>query len=275
MDKRQYMIEWREKNRDHVRKYALKYNSDNSEELRARAREYYWSHHGEKLAKSKKYRVDHNSVEEREERNRAGKSLRDNLRKKILSSLGDKCSACGNSDSRVLHIDHIDGGGVKHRKEFGSRYQYYRSIIDNGISGFQLLCANCNFKKKREEDRAFGRSHRKTSDDPALNALRERKRNCANAINRKLRESALSAIGSKCSRCGELDIDVLQIDHVNGGGRQEVISLGSQSLLYKKIIRDSGCGYQCLCANCNWIKKLENDEVYRNGIGNSPQGQGT
>lgn len=262
MNKRQYMIEWREKNRDHVREYALKYNSDNSEELRARAREYYRSHREELLLKSRKYKRDHGT---NEERNEYGRAFRNGLRKEILHVLGDACVLCGNSDARVLHIDHVDGGGVRHRKEFGSRYQYYRSIINNGSSGLQLLCANCNFKKKREEDRAYGRSHRKESDDPALNALRERKRNCVNAINRKLREAALGAIGSKCCRCGESDIDVLQIDHVNGGGRREVISLGSQSLLYKKVIKDCGSGYQCLCANCNWIKKLENDEVYRDG----------
>lgn len=269
MDKRQYMIEWREKNRDHIREYALKYNSDNSEELRARAREYYWSHREESLLRSKKYKSAHGTREEKEKRNKLVKTLRDGLREEILLNLGMVCTVCGNSDIRVLHIDHINGGGIRHRKEFGSRYQYYKSIIDCGYSGLQLLCANCNFKKKREEDRLYGRSHRKASDDQELNALRERKRNCVNAYNRRLREDALNVIGSRCCRCGESDIDVLQIDHVSGGGRQEIISLGSHNSLYKKVIRDSGAGYQCLCANCNWIKKLENDEVYRNADRNT------
>ena len=59
--------------------------------------------------------------------------------------------------------------------------------------------------------------------------------------------------------------DCLQIDHVNGGGRKEK-EKGAN--LLRKVLKDSMGLYQLLCANCNWIKRVKNNEVrvsaYRN-----------
>lgn len=68
------------------------------------------------------------------------------LKKRIFSALGDRCSICGFADHRALQIDHVDGGGYKHRKRVGSGY--YQDILKGvlGESGeYRLLCANCNF----------------------------------------------------------------------------------------------------------------------------------
>lgn len=64
-------------------------------------------------------------------------------RERILSHYGKICSCCGEADLLKLTIDHVDGGGCKHRKE--SRGNIYKQIIDAGFpSSYRILCANCN-----------------------------------------------------------------------------------------------------------------------------------
>src|SRR3990167_6944100 len=61
-----------------------------------------------------------------------------------------RCKKCGFSDIRALQIDHIDGGGSKHHKELdrSKSGRLYKWIIKNNFpSGFQILCANCNWIK--------------------------------------------------------------------------------------------------------------------------------
>ena len=73
------------------------------------------------------------------------------------------------------------------------------------------------------------------------------------------RQRALELLGGKCSRCGFSDPRALQIDHINGGGVQEHKRLGGRRIT-KKVAEGYTEGYQLLCANCNWIKRVENGE---------------
>lgn len=58
------------------------------------------------------------------------------------------CSCCGENDVRFLQIDHIAGGGNKHRNTLGKRsasHQLYKWLIDNAFpNGYDVLCSNCN-----------------------------------------------------------------------------------------------------------------------------------
>lgn len=68
-------------------------------------------------------------------------------------------------------------------------------------------------------------------------------------------------LGSKCAQCGFDDIRALQVDHVNGnGGEERKIYKGGQTVLYRMILDAWGEGYQLLCANCNWIKRVSSGE---------------
>ncbi len=58
---------------------------------------------------------------------------------------------CGFDDMRALTIDHINGGGNRHRKEIGQGVNFYKWLDRNLPSGFQVLCANCQQIKKVEE----------------------------------------------------------------------------------------------------------------------------
>ena len=76
----------------------------------------------------------------------------------------------------------------------------------------------------------------------------------------KLKERAYAILGGKCIKCGFSDRRALQIDHINGGGNKERDSGIGTTQYYTRIVRGS-TDYQLLCANCNWIKRTENNEV--------------
>jgi len=76
----------------------------------------------------------------------------------------------------------------------------------------------------------------------------------------KKRAEVLEALGNQCVVCGITDPRVLQIDHVNGGGTQEHRKIKSRTIFLRKVLDDQEGLYQLLCANCNWIKRFENNE---------------
>ncbi len=54
-----------------------------------------------------------------------------------------KCACCGVGHEEFLTIDHIHGGGSKHRKEI--KMPIYRWLAQNDYpEGFRVLCWNCN-----------------------------------------------------------------------------------------------------------------------------------
>jgi len=65
-------------------------------------------------------------------------------RDKALTHYGGKCVCCGETTQEFLSIDHINGGGNKHRQEIGIG-QIYRWLEKNNYpTDFQVLCYNCN-----------------------------------------------------------------------------------------------------------------------------------
>ena len=85
-------------------------------------------------------------------RRRIMRVYRLNLRMKVIKLLGGKCSNPYNfnhgdfeEDLRCLQIDHVNGGGNKEHK-LGPN-SLYRKILKDP-TGYQLLCANCNWIKR-------------------------------------------------------------------------------------------------------------------------------
>lgn len=83
----------------------------------------------------------------------------------------------------------------------------------------------------------------------------------------RFREEIFAKYGDKCKKCGFPDKRALQVDHINGGGGKEFRLqepyAKARRTLYKKILEDNTGKYQILCANCNWIKRFENNEMRR------------
>jgi hypothetical protein len=87
---------------------------------------------------------------------------RHRVRKLIILNYYSKqtlsCSKCGFSDIRALSIDHINGGGLKHRREIGLNggSGFYSWLIKNNFpEGFQVLCMNCQYIKKESNKECY------------------------------------------------------------------------------------------------------------------------
>jgi hypothetical protein len=65
------------------------------------------------------------------------------LRAEALASLGGACVRCGIDDLRVLHIDHIHGGGRVEKRKIGDS-AIHRKILAGDTAPYQILCANCH-----------------------------------------------------------------------------------------------------------------------------------
>ena len=83
-------------------------------------------------------------------------------------------------------------------------------------------------------------------------------RTAGNASNAKKRAEMVAALGGVCQRCGFADSRALQVDHVNGGGNRELRASNSRTTLANVLARSGE--FQLLCANCNWIKRVEQGE---------------
>lgn len=63
-----------------------------------------------------------------------------------------RCVKCGFTDVRALTLDHVNGGGNQHRKELKGASIYRWIVNHNFPEGFQILCMNCQFIKKAENN---------------------------------------------------------------------------------------------------------------------------
>lgn len=71
------------------------------------------------------------------------KKKRHEYKKLVLEYYGHKCECCGEFRSEFLAVDHINGGGKKHRRKIGENIHYWL-VRNNFPKGFRLLCHNCN-----------------------------------------------------------------------------------------------------------------------------------
>ena len=66
------------------------------------------------------------------------------------SNNNPKCVCCGDKKINNLVLDHINGGGNKHRRESGKNWgiAFYRLLIKNDFPPeYQVLCWYCNLRK--------------------------------------------------------------------------------------------------------------------------------
>lgn len=69
----------------------------------------------------------------------------ESYREQVLSHYGKKCACCGDTHLDFLQIDHVNGGGCKHRRQIGSLMRW---LVRQGFpDDFRTLCANCNFAR--------------------------------------------------------------------------------------------------------------------------------
>ncbi len=76
--------------------------------------------------------------------NAASTERRNKLKITIFNHYGTKCACCGEDNIEHLTIDHVNGGGNKHRKLINR--PFYRWLQKNNFpTGYRTLCMNCNY----------------------------------------------------------------------------------------------------------------------------------
>ena len=122
------------------------------------------------------------------------------------------------------------------------------------------LCASC-YEKQRDSTTANKRQSQRNYRENNREKIREAQR----LEKQKKKTEIHTALGSVCVKCGFSDSRALQIDHINGGGYTERKLYPTNPKKYYsdilKSIKNNEEKYQLLCANCNWIKRFENNET--------------
>lgn len=80
----------------------------------------------------------------------------------FLAYGGPICACCGETERVFLSIDHIHGGGAKHRRELlgenkGGIHFYRKLKKQKWPKGYQVLCYNCQIGKYRLGECPHGR----------------------------------------------------------------------------------------------------------------------
>lgn len=88
------------------------------------------------------------SREQRNKRNAVNKAERHKLRYRAFELLGGKCQICGESDWRVLQLDHANPTS---RMRYTNLEQELRIRLreKTAMETYYLLCANCHVRKTR------------------------------------------------------------------------------------------------------------------------------
>ena len=212
--------------KDRKIKQAIKYAKDNVSYTKEYKQQYYKDNR-EKMINNTKF---HN----------------DNNRSEVLYWYSDgllKCNECGKDCIEFLCIDHIGDNGADHRREMGvGGDRIYKYVLKNKFpEGYQVLCNNCNFLKEYIKIQSKPKS--KTTYAVAIRKQR---------LNMRRQALYWYSNGSmQCECCGEDDIRVLTIDHINGGGKQHVIKDNIKNLHEYLHYNHYPEGYRILCFNCN------------------------
>jgi hypothetical protein len=211
-------------------------------------------------ARRKQYYQEHKEECKARMRSRGQK-----IKNKVLAAYCDdeiiKCKKCSEDDVRILTLDHVNGGGGKHRstcRENGTNV--YDDLIKNNFpEGFQILCPNCN--------------HAKRCDNNENRVSNGKETEIQRRYHSKLRMDLIAAYSdglNRCNKCGTEDIRLLCVDHVNGDGgnhRRKVGDIYSTWRDLKK--RGYPDGIQILCHNSNRRKMHDNNEfATKKGIEN-------
>jgi hypothetical protein len=126
---------------------------------------------------------------------------------------------------------------------------------------------------QRKNGKEYAKQWRHENRDKVLEINRRANLKRADKIKIEKQERRLEALNyisnnnSVCKKCGYSDPRALQIDHINGGGRNESKIYGFQEKFWDYIlsqpIEEVYKKYQVLCSNCNLVKADENNERKR------------
>jgi hypothetical protein len=115
---------------------------------KTRCRNYYLVNREKVLQNCRRYRKDNPrcTIKTAE----ASRSHWTRVKLKVFNHYGTECACCGQDVFEFMTIDHIHGGGCKHRKQLGkSGIAFYLHLIKEGFPpGYQTLCWDCQHGRR-------------------------------------------------------------------------------------------------------------------------------
>lgn len=240
--------EYSKKNIEKKKIYNANYRSKNIERLKMHDREYYWSN----INKIKNYRMEHSkSIALR--RNEYKNKIREEVLTHYSKGTAPKCLSCGKKNPSLLTIDHINENGSLERKKLGKKggIEFYLWLKKNKFPlGYQVLCYNCNWiKRYRKKETARSRYSQKIK---------------VNVLEHYSKKSGTIA----CLLCGEDKLELLTIDHIDGGGHREQQNLGLKGTEYYRYLikQNYPPRFRILCMNCN-VLAFRNTNTIQSAVG--------
>lgn len=122
-------------------------------------------------------------------------------------------------------------------------------------------------EKRKEHLRRYSKQHKATHRSEYNERRRQRqavRRAAGTSSSQQEIREIKTLMGGKCCRCGFDDYRALQIDHVYRHKTKlregRAFRAEHKALLRSLRAGESTPEYQLLCANCNWIKRVENRE---------------
>lgn len=228
---------------------SRKYRIEKADAIRMKRHDYYLRNK-EVITKKVGEYIKNNRVKVRA----WNKVARDKLKDEVFTHYCNgtiKCHHCNETDLGVLTLDHVDGGGNKHRKESGMKTGYNACcwLKKHGYpEGFQVLCWNCQFKKRLAQMQP---------EAPDKRQLQK------SAYRKLVKQQCLDEYGKTC-KCGVSDQDVLTLDHVNDDGKQHREDTKARGLNFYIHLRKNGFPndppLQVMCMKCQYRKRNNDNE---------------
>lgn len=141
------------------------------------------------------------------------------------------------------------------------------------------LCQGCYYRAENRKEKARIWYHNNRESRIAhCNKWRLENPEKVNKIQRdrhaKFKRLVFDGYGNKCYCCGETEILFLNLDHINGGGKQDRKKHGGNqtNFLLSVIKRGFPNEYRILCYNCNLGRDKNNGACPHEKGGGDPHG---
>lgn len=158
------------------------------------------------------------------------------------------------------------------KKEYNKRYyEKNRNKIRNGQRTYykenrEVLLEKQNYRSKKyyknNREKILERIRTRYANN--LNGAYDRKSYLARERHKRNRQLMFDALGGAMCMCGFDDIRAIEVDHVNGGGKEHRKKLSNAQ--YRDYVISHPNEFQVLCSNCHSIKTYERGEVRQRNV---------
>lgn len=122
----------------------------------------------------------------------------------------------------------------------------------------EKLCESQKRYRQNNKEKLVEKNRRYRQANPE--STRKQSAECNRKARQRIRRAIFALLGEVCINCGFNDVRALQVDHIKGGGTKERNTTNAPTVYYRRVLEVGKAEYQILCANCNQIKRIENNE---------------